>query len=196
MRRTPISYIAIGLCAVTLSLAPVAAGAATQQSQAPAQPAPKEADPPREGTKGQVVAEDAKDAAKATGRAVGKAADKTGDAVETAVDKTGSAIGKAASATKDAVVTGAKKTADVVSDAPERIDETWITAKIASKINADDALEHVDVDVKVRKNVVTITGEVPSTELRDRVLRIARETEGVSRVVDGMAVKPGRGTEQ
>ena len=179
MRRTPISYIAVGLCAVTLTLTPVVAGAAMQQSQAPSQPAPKEAEKPREGTKGQVVAEDAKDAAKATGRAVGKAADKTGDA-----------LGKAAEATKDAVVTGAKKTAEVVGDAPERIDETWITAKIASKINADDALEHVDVDVKVRKNVVTITGDVPSIELRDRVLRIARETEGVSRVVDGMTVKP------
>ncbi len=72
-----------------------------------------------------------------------------------------------------------------------RIDETWITSKIAAKINADDALEHVDVDVKVNKNVVTITGDVPSTTLRDRVLRIARETDGVASVVDSMVVRPG-----
>ena len=89
---------------------------------------------------------------------------------------------------------GAKKTADVVTnDVPEKIDETWITSKIAGKINADDALEHVDVDVKVNANVVTISGDVPSTALRDRVLRIARETEGVSRVVDRMTVKASGG---
>lgn len=132
----------------------------------------------REGTKGSVLAGDVKDTARVAG-------DKTEDALE----KTGSAIGQAAEATKDAVVTGAKKTRDVVAGAPEKIDETWITSKIAGKINADDALEHVDVDVKVDKNVVTITGDVPSVALRDRVLRIARETEGVRRVVDRMTVR-------
>lgn len=137
----------------------------------------------RQGTRGSVLAGDVKDSTRV-------AADKTEDAAE----KTGSAIGRAAEATKDAVVTGAKKTADVVTkDVPEKIDETWITSKIAGKINADDALEHVDVDVKVNKNVVTISGDVPSTELRDRVLRIARETEGVSRVVDRMTVRPAGG---
>ena len=66
----------------------------------------------------------------------------------------------------------------------------WITAKIAGKINADDALEDVDVDVKVKKNVVTITGDVPSVELRNRVLQHARETKGVKRVIDKMTLKP------
>lgn len=122
----------------------------------------------REGTKGSVAAGDVKDVAATTG----------------------SAVARAAGATKDAVVSGAKATADAVSSTPEKIDETWITSKIAGKINADDALEHVDVDVKVNKNVVTITGDVPSTALRDRVLRIARETEGVTRVIDGMTVRP------
>ena len=74
---------------------------------------------------------------------------------------------------------------------PGKIDETWITTKVAGKINADDALENVDVDVKVKKNVVTISGDVPSEALRDRVLRIARDTEGVARVVDNMTVRPG-----
>ncbi len=135
--------------------------------------------PAREGTKGSVLAGDVKDSTEV-------ATEKTGDAL----DKTGSAIGKAASATKDAVITGAEKTRDAVTGVPEKIDETWITSKIAGKINADDALEQVDVDVKVNKNVVTITGDVPSAALRDRVLRIARETEGVASVVDQMTVRP------
>jgi osmotically-inducible protein OsmY len=132
----------------------------------------------REGTRGSVVAGDVKDTARTVG-----------DKTEDALDKTGSAIGQAAEATKDAVVTGAKKTGEAVASVPGKIDETWITTKIAGKINADDVLEDVDVDVKVKKNVVTITGDVPSPELRDRVLRIARETEGVARVVDRMTVR-------
>lgn len=135
---------------------------------------------PAEGTKGSVLAGDVKDTTRV-------AADKTEDAL----DKTGSAVAQAAEATKDAVVTGAKKTKDAVVATPGKIDETWITSKIAGKINADDALENVDVDVKVKKNVVTITGDVPSAALRDRVLRIARETEGVASVVDQMTVRAG-----
>lgn len=142
------------------------------------QPATQDPPPPPQGTKGSVAAGDAKDAAKT-------AADKTGDALE----KSGKAVGQAAGATKDAVVTGAKKTKDAVVKVPEKIDETWITTKIAGKINADDALEDVDVDVKVKRNVVTITGDVPSTALRDRVLRIARETQGVAQVIDRMTVR-------
>lgn len=134
----------------------------------------------REGTQGSVLAGDVKDTAKVV-------ANKT----ETVAEKTGSAISRAAEATRDAVVTGATKTRDAVAGTPERIDETWITSKIAAKINADDALEHVDVDVKVDKNVVTITGDVPSSALRDRVLRIARETDGVASVVDRMVVRTG-----
>lgn len=133
-----------------------------------------------EGTKGSVLAGDVKDTAKAT-------ADKSEDALE----KTGHAVEHAAEVTKDAVVAGAHKTKDAVVAAPVKIDETWITTKIASKINADDALEDVDVDVKVKKNVVTISGDVPTAALRDRVLRIARETEGVASVIDNMVVRSG-----
>jgi osmotically-inducible protein OsmY len=149
----------------------------------------------REGTSGSVLAQDTKDAARTAGRktedATRTAAEKTGDAVGTAAQKTGSALERAAEATRDAVVTGARKTKDAVTDAPEKIDETWITSKIAAQINADDALEDVDVDVKVNKNVVTISGPVPSAALRDRVLRIARDTDGVSRVVDRMTITGG-----
>jgi osmotically-inducible protein OsmY len=133
-----------------------------------------------EGTKGSVLAGDVKDSTRV-------AVDTTQDAL----DKTGSAVTQAAEVTKDAVVTGAKKTKEAVVATPVKVDETWITSKIAGKLNADDALENVDVDVKVKKNVVTITGDVPSAAVRDRVLRIARDTEGVARVVDQMTVRPG-----
>ncbi len=176
MYRTLMPSVGIALGAMLVSGTPsLAHGAAAgiQQSRPESQDTPKTT-----GTKGSVAAGDVKDVAE-------KTADKTEDALE----KAGRAIGDAAEATKDAVVAGAKKTKDVVLDSPEKIDETWITAKIAGKINADDALEHVDVDVKVKKNVVTITGDVPSVALRDRILRIARETDGVVKVIDRMTLR-------
>ena len=171
MSRKLFAYLGLALGAAIIAATPAqATGTATEAVvQQPATQDPKEP-APTQGTKGSVAAKDAKDSAKV-------AADKTEDALE----KTGSAVGQAAEATKDAVVTGAKKTKDAVVAVPVKIDETWITAKIAGQINADDVLEDVDVDVKVKKNVVTITGDVPSAALRDRVLKIARETEGVKR---------------
>lgn len=175
MSRTFIPYCALVVGAALIAGTPALAHGATIGS-AIQEPAPKDPPPAQPtGTKGSVAAGDAKDAGKV------------------AVEKTGAAIEKAAVVTKDAVVTASKKTKNAVvkggQKAGEKTDETWITSKIAGKINADDALEDVDVDVKVKKNVVTITGEVPSVELRDRVLRIARETEGVADVVDKMTVR-------
>ncbi len=181
MSRKSVAYLGLALGAAIIAATPAhATGLVTDAVlQQPASQDPKEP-VPAQGTKGSVAAKDVKDSSKV-------AAEKTGDALE----KTGSAVGQAAEATKDAVVTGAKKTKDAVVAVPVKIDETWITAKIAGKINADDVLEDVDVDVKVKKNVVTITGDVPSAALRDRVLKIARETEGVKKVVDKMTVQPG-----
>jgi osmotically-inducible protein OsmY len=179
MSRRPFAYLGLALGAAIVVATPVqasgivTAAAVQQPAQDPKEPVPAQ------GTRGSVAAKDVKDSSRV-------AAEKTGEALE----KTGSAVGQAAEATKDAVVTGAKKTKDAIVAVPVKIDETWITAKIAGKINADDALEDVDVDVKVKKNVVTITGDVPSATLRDRVLTLARETEGVARVVDKMTVKP------
>lgn len=173
MSRTFIPYLGLTLGAVILAGTPALAHA-TSAGAAAQQPASQDPPPPAEGTKGSVAAGDVKDATK------------------TAVEKTGQAVEKAAVVTKDAVVTASKKTKDAVvkgaEKTGEKTDETWITAKIAGKINADDALEDVDVDVKVKKNVVTITGDVPSVALRDRVLRIARETDGVAQVIDKMTV--------
>lgn len=163
MSRKSVAYLGLALGAAIIAAPPAHATDLVTDavSQQPAAQDPKEP-VPAQGTKGSVAAKDVKDASKV------------------AVDKT-----------KDAVVTGAKKTKDAVVAVPVKIDETWITAKIAGQINAADALEDVDVDVKVKKNVVTITGDVPSAALRDRVLKIARETEGVKKVVDKMTVQPG-----
>jgi osmotically-inducible protein OsmY len=53
----------------------------------------------------------------------------------------------------------------------------------------DDVVRAADVDVDTDGTVVTLTGDVGSAEERRRALRIAMETDGVTKVVDRLRVR-------
>ena len=63
-----------------------------------------------------------------------------------------------------------------------------VTAKIKSKMALDDAVDAAGIDVDTNGTVVTLSGRVSSDAERERALRLARETEGVTSVVDRMVV--------
>ena len=42
----------------------------------------------------------------------------------------------------------------------------------------------------MKKNVVTLTGTVPTAVARDKALAVAKEVEGVSRVVNNLKITP------
>lgn len=87
---------------------------------------------------------------------------------------TGAAIG-------EAVATGAVK-------AQHALDEGALTAKIKSKMALDDYVRARSIDVTTVDHVVTLTGTVRTTQERDRALQLARETDGVTRVVDRLTM--------
>jgi hyperosmotically inducible protein len=64
-----------------------------------------------------------------------------------------------------------------------------ITAKIKSKMALDDHVNARAIDVDTSASVVTLRGNVASTNQRDRAVRLARETVGVSHVVDRLHVQ-------
>jgi osmotically-inducible protein OsmY len=64
-----------------------------------------------------------------------------------------------------------------------------ITAKIKAKMALDDSVKALDIDVDTRGGTVTVSGIVASTAQRDRALQLARETEGVTQVVDKLQIK-------
>jgi osmotically-inducible protein OsmY len=52
----------------------------------------------------------------------------------------------------------------------------------------DDSIDAATIDVDTDGSVVTLTGRVDSQAQKERALRLARETESVTSVVDRLTV--------
>jgi hyperosmotically inducible periplasmic protein len=64
-----------------------------------------------------------------------------------------------------------------------------LTAKITSKLALDDHVNARAINVDTSASVVTLRGTVGSEAERERAVRLARETRGVTRVVDQLKVQ-------
>jgi osmotically-inducible protein OsmY len=70
------------------------------------------------------------------------------------------------------------------------VDPAWITTKIQAQYFANPEVKPWNIDVTTASTgVVTLEGEVEAAADRTEALRIARETEGVTRVEDRLRVK-------
>lgn len=79
---------------------------------------------------------------------------------------------------------------DTAARTGDAIEDTWITTKIQSKFFLDDVVKGSRVNVDTRNGVVTLKGQVESEEARKMAEAIARDTEGVARVVNQLTVGP------
>jgi len=64
-----------------------------------------------------------------------------------------------------------------------------ITAKIKAKMALDEKVRALAIDVDTNGSVVTLSGTVNSATERDRALQLARETAGVTSVVDHLRMR-------
>jgi osmotically-inducible protein OsmY len=64
-----------------------------------------------------------------------------------------------------------------------------LTAKIKAKMALDDVVKALDLDVDTSGTIVTVSGRVRSDAQRQRALRLARETDGVTKVIDRIQVQ-------
>jgi hyperosmotically inducible periplasmic protein len=69
------------------------------------------------------------------------------------------------------------------------ISEGALTAKIKSKMALDDHVKARAINVDTSGSVVTMTGVVASADERERAVRLARDTEGVTQVVDRLQIR-------
>jgi hyperosmotically inducible protein len=77
----------------------------------------------------------------------------------------------------------------VGADRAQRVaSEAGLSAKIKAKMALDDRVSAANIDVDTDGSVVTLSGRVSSNDERDRALLLAKETEGVSSVVDRLTV--------
>jgi hyperosmotically inducible protein len=77
----------------------------------------------------------------------------------------------------------------VGADKAQRVaTEASLSAKIKAKMALDDRVRAASIDVDTDGSVVTLSGRVSSSDERERALRLAKETEGVSSVIDQLTV--------
>jgi len=80
-------------------------------------------------------------------------------------------------------------TADAANQAKDAIETGSITAKIKSKMILDDLVKARDIDVDTNGSIVTLSGVVHSDAERKRAVHLAKETEGVTSVIDQLRVQ-------
>ena len=71
----------------------------------------------------------------------------------------------------------------------ENVAEASLTTKIKAKMALDDTVKARAIDVTTSGTTVTLTGAVGSKAEHDRAVALARETAGVTRVVDRLTVQ-------
>ena len=82
-----------------------------------------------------------------------------------------------------------EKTAAAAARVNESLEEGSLTAKIKAKMVLDDLVKARAIDVTTDGTTVTLAGTVLSQAERDRALALARETNGVTKVVDHLKVQ-------
>lgn len=72
------------------------------------------------------------------------------------------------------------------------IDDAWVTTKVQSMYFLDPDIKGHEINVDTRNGVVTLAGTVESQAAKTEAEQIARETDGVTRVVNRLTVAPAQ----
>jgi hypothetical protein len=90
---------------------------------------------------------------------------------------------------RDAGAKIGEATAKAANQAEDAIKQGAVTAKIKSKMVLDDLVKARNIHVETNGTVVTISGVVDSEAERKRAVELAKETEGVTSVIDHLRVR-------
>lgn len=72
----------------------------------------------------------------------------------------------------------------------QEVDDSAITLKVKSKLVSDSQTSAIKIGVDTKDGVVTLSGTVPTTTEKDEADKIAKNTEGVKRVVNDITINP------
>jgi hyperosmotically inducible periplasmic protein len=76
-----------------------------------------------------------------------------------------------------------------LSKTGEKITDAWITTKVKWFFVGEDALDDSSIDVDTKDHVVTLKGTVKSAAGKARAVQLAKNTDGVTKVVDQLTIK-------
>jgi osmotically-inducible protein OsmY len=74
------------------------------------------------------------------------------------------------------------------TNSSQPIADGWITTKVQSQFYLDGDIKGRDINVETQDGVVTLNGTVDTEAEKQTAETIARETDGVTRVVNQLAV--------
>ena len=80
-------------------------------------------------------------------------------------------------------------TSGVIDKTRETLDDAALSSKIKAKMMLDDTVKARSIAVSTHDSVVTLTGQVDSVDEHDRAIRLARDTNGVTEVMDHVGVR-------
>jgi hyperosmotically inducible protein len=81
--------------------------------------------------------------------------------------------------------------AQATRDAKTVVNDAWITTQVYAKFFADPDIKGRNINVDTMSGVVTLSGEVHSAAEHSQAVAKAKSTEGVTRLIDKLAVTPG-----
>ena len=90
--------------------------------------------------------------------------------------------------TGDIARQGPDKAKQVVENVGRTIDDTWLQAKILTKLVGNAKTPARNIGVEVVEGVVTLRGTVESSAVKAEAQRLAQATEGVKRVNNQLEV--------
>jgi osmotically-inducible protein OsmY len=113
------------------------------------------------------------------------------DGVQDVVDRI--TISPAAAATtgdsiRDEADEAARDARREAGEAGAAIGDAAITSAVKSKFLADTAVSGLKIDVDTKAGIVTLNGMVATRTEADRAVSLARDTDGVTRVVDNLRI--------
>ena len=82
----------------------------------------------------------------------------------------------------------ADKAASAAADLKRTLTEASLTAKIKAKMALDDSVKARTIDVTTSGSTVTLAGRINSNAERERAVSLARETDGITAVVDRLEI--------
>jgi hyperosmotically inducible periplasmic protein len=82
-----------------------------------------------------------------------------------------------------------EKVATGAAQAEQALSEGSLTAKIKAKMALDDTVKALTIDIDTNGSVVTLSGAVNSELERTKAVQLARETAGVTSVVDRLVIR-------
>src|SRR5260370_19338154 len=70
------------------------------------------------------------------------------------------------------------------------VDDSAITAKVKSKLATDRQTRAIKLGVETKDGIATLSGTVPTTTEKGEADKVAKNTDGVKRVINNITVNP------